>query len=70
MKIGLGQRLIDAGLVRAERAAALQQQGDLLEGLLALDFGSAGRLKCGVVHDGSSSSSVLAPGCQSGSRRT
>ena len=30
-EIGLGQRLIDAGLVGAERAAALQQQGDAFE---------------------------------------
>ena len=30
-RFGLGQALIDAGLVRPERAAALQQQGDTIE---------------------------------------
>ena len=30
-RFGLGQRLVDAGLVGAERAAALQQQGNALE---------------------------------------
>ena len=35
MEIGLGQRLVDAGLVGAERAAALQHQGDAFEGKTA-----------------------------------
>ena len=40
MQIGLGQRLIDAGLIRAERAAALQQQGDPFELCALAAFGT------------------------------
>ena len=32
MEVRLGQRLIDAALIGAERAAALQQQRDAFEG--------------------------------------
>jgi len=31
MQVGFGQRLVDAGLIGAQRAAALQQQGNPLE---------------------------------------
>ena len=31
VQVGLGQRLVDAGLVGAESAAALQEQGDAFE---------------------------------------
>jgi hypothetical protein len=36
MDAGFRQGLVDPGLVGAERAAALQQEGDALEGVLGL----------------------------------
>jgi hypothetical protein len=39
MQIGLGQRLINASLIGAERAAALEQQRDLFEGRAPLRHG-------------------------------
>ena len=42
LNVGLGQRLIDAGLVGTERAAALQEQCDAIEvGSLAVQPGTA-----------------------------
>ena len=42
VQVGLGQRLVDAALVGAERAAALQEQGDAFEvGAFAPHIGGA-----------------------------